>query len=549
MNAVAIVRLRAAAATRLSWRSLLISAGSGLAFLLVWQLFVGLVYSANATIPTPLQILDQIFHVDGLAFYVEAAGYTVSAALRGWLWGNGVAIFLGLIVVAIPALERPVMQFGVVTYCLPIVAIGPIMMVVLSGDHPKVVLAALSVFFTTLIGTVVGLRNVDRPMLDLVHVFGGNPRDALFKVRLKAALPSLFAALRIAAPAAVLGAIVGEYMGGTETGLGLMLINSQQAMEIARTWSIAVIATVLAGVGYGITSLIARLATPWAGDVTVDLGVGQLSSVAGMRGWLALLFSVLWSAAIILAAWWGLLRVLDVPPFIGKGPLEVWAYLTDPFSGADNCAALFAESLVTLRDGVLGLSAGMVAAIVVSIVFNLWPSLQRAFMGIAIALRSVPLVAMAPLVVLVFGRNLSAILVIGGVITFFPTLVNVTLALAATPNSARDLMTVFGASRADMLFKVQVPNALPALFASLRMAAPLAMTGAMMAAWLATGKGLGYGILTAGTASDYEGLWTRVALATAFSILLYGLVGVVERIVLAAYSASGSSRRRQSDAH
>ena len=151
--------------------------------------------------------------------------------------------------------------------------------------------------------------------------------------------------------------------------------------------------------------------------------------------------------------------------------------------------------------------------------------------------------------VLVFGRNLSAILVIGGVITFFPTLVNVTLALAATPNSARDLMTVFGASRADMLFKVQVPNALPALFASLRMAAPLAMTGAMMAAWLATGKGLGYGILTAGTASDYEGLWTRVALATAFSILLYGLVGVVERIVLAAYSASGSSRRRQSDAH
>jgi ABC-type nitrate/sulfonate/bicarbonate transport system permease component len=73
----------------------------------------------------------------------------------------------------------------------------------------------------------------------------------------------LFAALRIAAPAAVLGAIIGEYLGA-ERGLGVSMINSQQALEVSRTWAIALVATAVAGVGYGITALVGRLLTPWA---------------------------------------------------------------------------------------------------------------------------------------------------------------------------------------------------------------------------------------------------------------------------------------------
>ena len=83
------------------------------------------------------------------------------------------------------------------------------------------------------------------------------------RVRIKASLPSLFAALRIAAPAAVLGAIIGEYMG-SDSGLGVSMINSQQALQIERTWAIAITATALAGIAYGITALVARLCTPWA---------------------------------------------------------------------------------------------------------------------------------------------------------------------------------------------------------------------------------------------------------------------------------------------
>ena len=82
-------------------------------------------------------------------------------------------------------------------------------------------------------------------------------------MRLRYALPATFAGLRIAAPAALLGAIIGEYLGG-DTGLGIAMINSEQALEVNRTWGIALFVTLVALIGYVITELVARWLTPWA---------------------------------------------------------------------------------------------------------------------------------------------------------------------------------------------------------------------------------------------------------------------------------------------
>jgi ABC-type nitrate/sulfonate/bicarbonate transport system permease component len=84
------------------------------------------------------------------------------------------------------------------------------------------------------------------------------------KVRLRAALPSAFAALQIAAPSAILGAIVGEYLGNQDTGLGIMMINAQATLEIPRTWGVALLCTGIAGVLYALTGLVGRLVAPWA---------------------------------------------------------------------------------------------------------------------------------------------------------------------------------------------------------------------------------------------------------------------------------------------
>jgi ABC-type nitrate/sulfonate/bicarbonate transport system permease component len=242
------------------------------------------------------------------------------------------------------------------------------------------------------------------------------------------------------------------------------------------------------------------------------------------------------SIGVVLLAWWGFLKVFDVQPFIGKGPADVWTYLFTSDNAGANRSTILSESAVTMRDAFLGLAFGTVAAIAASIAFNRFRAAQRAFMPIAMVLRSVPLVAMTPLIVLVFGRGLRAITVIAGIVTFFPTLVNVTLALQAAQKESLDLMTAYGASPAKTLWKVQVPSSLPALFASLRVAAPLALVGALLAEWLATGKGLGYSIIQSAALSQYNGLWSRVAVVTIYSVALYKVIGAFEQIVLRRFS-------------
>jgi ABC-type nitrate/sulfonate/bicarbonate transport system permease component len=241
--------------------------------------------------------------------------------------------------------------------------------------------------------------------------------------------------------------------------------------------------------------------------------------------------------AVILGVWILFLKAFHVSSFIGKGPLDVWRYIFTSSDAGANRTALINESGTTLRDAFLGLVAGTIAAVACAIAFNLWRSAASAFMPMAMVLRSVPLVAMTPLIVGIFGRNLEAITVISGIVTFFPTLVNVTLALRRTPVESLDLCRAYGASSATTLWKVQIPSALPSLFASLRIAAPLSLVGALLAEWLATGQGLGYKLLDAAAVSDYTGLWARVVLITLYSAILYQLIGLVEKVVLSRFGS------------
>jgi ABC-type nitrate/sulfonate/bicarbonate transport system permease component len=135
---------------------------------------------------------------------------------------------------------------------------------VFTGETAKVILAAMSVFFTTFVGMVLGLRSAPGSSLDLVKAYGGGRVQQLLRVRLRSSLPSLFAALRIAAPAAVLGAMIGEYLGEQNSGLGYAMVASEQAFNVPRTWGIALTATLIGGLVFvGIASIGRRL-TPWA---------------------------------------------------------------------------------------------------------------------------------------------------------------------------------------------------------------------------------------------------------------------------------------------
>ncbi|MCP2320883.1 ABC-type nitrate/sulfonate/bicarbonate transport system, permease component [Nocardia amikacinitolerans] len=230
----------------------------------VWWLAAALDL-AGGTIPSPWRVLHTMY-TDGWQLYGPNFEITAIGALKGFLWGNALAIGLAVAVALIPQLESLATQLAILSYCTPLLALGPIILVVFGGRTPTVFLAAMYCFFTTMVGSLAGLRSADRASLELVHVYGGGRWQRLYRVQLIAALPNTLAALKIAAPSAVLGAIIGEYLGGVDSGIGVALTAAQTAYNVPRTWGMALAAAALAGLGYSIVALVARLVTPWTGE-------------------------------------------------------------------------------------------------------------------------------------------------------------------------------------------------------------------------------------------------------------------------------------------
>lgn len=244
------------------------------ALILVWWVFSLTAFTpAPGTdftpVPTPLAVVQTLL-ADGLAPYWQVFQVTITEALIGFAWGNGIALLLASTVLLVPKLETVVTQIAVVTYCLPIVAVGGIAIVILGGakragdpSATAIFLAALAVFFTTVVGALLGFRSADPASLDVVRVFGGGRLTQLRKVRLIAALPAILNALQIAVPTAFLGAVLGEYMGATDRSVGILLIRLQGNLDSERVWVVFLLCAAVALVGYAIVGALARIVAPW----------------------------------------------------------------------------------------------------------------------------------------------------------------------------------------------------------------------------------------------------------------------------------------------
>jgi ABC-type nitrate/sulfonate/bicarbonate transport system permease component len=142
-----------------------------------------------------------------------------------------------------------------------------------------------------------------------------------------------------------------------------------------------------------------------------------------------------------------------------------------------------------------------------------------------------PLVALTPLIVLLFGRGLLGVTVLVTLVTFFPTLVTVILGLRAAPEGALDVIRASGGSSLTAALTVRLMYAIPAITASARIAIPAAVSGAMLAEWLATGDGLGNLITLAAVNADYYVLWSSGVIIVLLVLGLYSLINTVDRAV------------------
>jgi ABC-type nitrate/sulfonate/bicarbonate transport system permease component len=249
------------------------------------------------------------------------------------------------------------------------------------------------------------------------------------------------------------------------------------------------------------------------------------------------LLALVASSVFLLLLWQLAVHVLDVSPYIGKSPLEVWHYLfTDPRFGpsaAANRHRILSLLRVTLKDAGIGFFSGMLTSVVLAVVFALVPRLELMFLPLAMLMRTVPLVGFAPIIYIIFGNGTPTVALIGTIIVFFPVLINMALGLqSASPQSA-DLVRVYGGSRWTAVRMVALPSALPNLFASLKIAIPLSLVAAMLYEWLFSLKGLGGEITVANAHSLYAETWTIAVVVAGVSIVLYNVVDFVEAPVLA----------------
>lgn len=244
------------------------------------------------------------------------------------------------------------------------------------------------------------------------------------------------------------------------------------------------------------------------------------------------------SLAVVIVLWIFALWAFNVQTFIGKNPFDVYAFLFEVPAASENRELVAIALGQTMIDASIGFVVGMFLATLVSLIFTLSKGIEQALMPIAMLLRSVPLVAMAPIIILIFGREQLSVAVMGAIVVLFPALVNIVFGLRSAPAAMFDLVSVYGGSKIDALRTVAFPSSLPSFFAALKISVPGAITGALLVEWLATGQGIGYAIVSAiGRARPSE-VWTYVALITVVSIVIYNIVAMLEESVLAKYGHS-----------
>lgn len=250
---------------------------------------------------------------------------------------------------------------------------------------------------------------------------------------------------------------------------------------------------------------------------------------------------------IVLALWQALVSFTSISPFVAKGPMDVFNFLFVTAEGARTTAAerrgaLIPLTWITLTDAAMGFVAGMAIAVGLAMMFTLSKTVEAGVMPLALLLRSVPLVAIAPVIMLVTGRGTAAsVIVIGTIVVLFPALASVMFGLSRASKQSLDLVKVYGGGNLTALLKVAIPGAVPSLFAAARVSVPGAVTGALLAEWLSTGRGIGGMIQKFNAGAQFDHLWASVAIITIITLLLYNLVQVIENIVRARMGMSAGT--------
>ena len=228
----------------------------------------------------------------------------------------------------------------------------------------------------------------------------------------------------------------------------------------------------------------------------------------------------------LIALWWAVIVVFDVKPFIAPSP---WAVLETLYAKR---AVLLDNLIPTALEAAGGFLLGNLAAIAIATVFVHNKTLQDIFFPVVLMFNAIPLVAKAPVLVLIMGNGMEPKITIAALVCFFPTLVNMVRGLESVNPQAMELMRVLSASKTEIFFRLRLFNALPYLFSALRISASMCVIGAVVGEWVGATVGIGAMILQATFNFDSPLLYAAIVMSATLSGLFFLLVTVAERLVI-----------------
>jgi NitT/TauT family transport system permease protein len=228
-----------------------------------WQLSIQAFHIERFLLPKPLAIVTRFW--DSRDELWRAGWFTFKEALGGFAIGSAAAVVFALVLARFRRVGAALMPVAIAANAIPIIAFAPIFNAWFDPLQPtsKMAVAAVLCFFPVMVNTLRGLTSVRPTQIELMRSYGAGHVAIFRRVRIPTALPFLFSALKVATVLAMIGAIVGEYFGGSQEALGIRIKNSAALFDFETAWAAILVASILGIAFYVAVALLERLALQW----------------------------------------------------------------------------------------------------------------------------------------------------------------------------------------------------------------------------------------------------------------------------------------------
>jgi ABC-type nitrate/sulfonate/bicarbonate transport system permease component len=228
----------------------------------------------------------------------------------------------------------------------------------------------------------------------------------------------------------------------------------------------------------------------------------------------------------MLVIWEAVVRLFGIAEFILPSPLRIGEALSE------TSALLWEHSLQTIIEVLWGFSLAILAGVVLAMLMGLFPIIKKVLYPLLVLSQTIPIMAVAPLLIIWFGYNLLPKVMVAALVCFFPITVSLVEGLEAVDKDIMKLLLAMGASPWQIFKTVQLPGALPSFFAGLKISATYSVMGAVIGEWLGASKGLGVFMTRSMHSFLTAQVFASIVVISLLSLIFFGLISVLARIIM-----------------